>query len=243
MPEAGLDGVTADDNSQAASGKAPLAKQTEAVKAMAASELCVLRADVSGMPIEWVGYEEAAKLYYLDRVLYPMGKSLLTLTGGINASTGLQSTLDIHSIICTSGQSRGHLKRHPQYQPPLANLALFRRDAYLCLYCGGRFSVSQLSRDHVNPLSLGGCDGWQNVVSACRRCNHHKGGRTPEDAGMELLAVPFVPTHAEYIYLSGRKILSDQMAFLLGHFPRNSPLHLRIEQLSETTEGALIYGP
>ena len=131
----------------------------------------------------------------------------------------------------------------PTFLEPLANLALFRRDAYLCLYCGGRFSVSQLSRDHVNPLSLGGCDGWQNVVSACRRCNHHKGGRTPEDAGMELLAVPFVPTHAEYIYLSGRIILSDQMAFLLGHFPRNSPLHLRIEQLSETTEGALVHGP
>ena len=210
---------------------------------MAASELHVLRADVSGMPIEWIGYEEAVKLYYLNRVLYPMGQSLLTLRGGVNARTGLQSALDIHSIICTLGQSRGHLKRHPHYQPPLANLALFRRDAYLCLYCGGKFNGSQLSRDHVKPLSLGGCDAWQNVVSACRRCNHHKGGRTPEDAGMQLLAVPFVPTHAEYIYLSGRTILSDQMTFLLGHFPRNSPLHLRIDRLSEMTKGGQVHGP
>jgi len=43
-----------------------------------------------------------------------------------------------------------------------------------------------------------------------------------------LLAVPFVPTHAEYIYLSGRRILADQMEFLLAHFPRNSPLHERV---------------
>jgi hypothetical protein len=32
---------------------------------------------------------------------------------------------------------------------------------------------------------------------------------------MELLAIPFKPTHAEYVYLQGRKILADQMEFLL----------------------------
>ena len=47
---------------------------------------------------------------------------------------------------------------------------------------------------------------------------------------MELLAIPFCPTHAEYIYLQGRKILNDQMDFLLAHFPRNSVLRKRVEQ-------------
>ena len=45
---------------------------------------------------------------------------------------------------------------------------------------------------------------------------------------MALLAVPFVPTHAEYIYLQGRRVLADQMAFLKAHFPRTSPLHERL---------------
>ena len=45
---------------------------------------------------------------------------------------------------------------------------------------------------------------------------------------MELLAVPFVPTHAEYIYLQGRGVLADQMEFLRAHFPRSSPLHERL---------------
>ena len=49
---------------------------------------------------------------------------------------------------------------------------------------------------------------------------------------MELLAVPFVPTHAEYIYLSGRRILADQMEFLLAHFPRNSRLYERFDDVS-----------
>jgi hypothetical protein len=45
---------------------------------------------------------------------------------------------------------------------------------------------------------------------------------------MELIAVPFVPTYAEYIYLKGRRVLADQMEFLLAHFPRSSPLHKRL---------------
>ena len=49
---------------------------------------------------------------------------------------------------------------------------------------------------------------------------------------MELLAVPFIPTHAEYIYLQGRRVLADQMKFLLAHFPRTSPLHERLRQTS-----------
>ena len=69
-------------------------------------------------------------------------------------------------------------------------------------------------------------------VTACKRCNNHKANYTPEQAGMQLLAVPFVPTHAEYIYLQGRKVLVDQMKFLLAHFPRTSPLHKRLQNFS-----------
>jgi hypothetical protein len=47
---------------------------------------------------------------------------------------------------------------------------------------------------------------------------------------MELLAVPFVPTHAEYVFLQGKRVLADQMEFLLAHFPRTSPLHRRLSK-------------
>ena len=49
---------------------------------------------------------------------------------------------------------------------------------------------------------------------------------------MQLLAVPFTPTHAEYIYLQGRRVLADQMRFLMANFPRTSPLHKRLSKLS-----------
>jgi len=185
----------------------------------------VLRVDVAGMPLEWIGYQEAVRLYHLDRVVYALGTVLYRLRGGVSARTGLRSTIEVNSILATAGDRHVLAKARRGYTPPLSNPVLFRRDAHLCLYCGERQDPLLLSRDHVTPLSHGGIDSWKNVVTACKRCNNHKSGRTPEEAGMQLLAVPFTPSHAEYVYLQGRRILSDQMEFLVSHFPRTSPLH------------------
>ena len=187
----------------------------------------VLRTDAAGMPLDWVSYQEAVRCYHLGRVLYACGSSLYKIHGGINACTGKQSVLDVNSIIAIDGEPQGKWKHHECYMPPLTNRLLFARDANLCLYCGRHFQRHELSRDHVTPVSQEGQNHWSNVVTACKRCNNFKAGRTPEQAGMELLAVPFVPTHAEYVYLRGRRVLQDQMEFLKAHFPRSSPLRER----------------
>ena len=188
----------------------------------------ILRTDAAGMPLEWIDYQDAARLYHLDQVAYALGRVLFTLHGGVNALSGLRSQLSVHTIIATwGGDAHGLAERRQHWTPPLNNPTLFRRDGHLCLYCGSPFRDYELSRDHVTPLSQGGHDVWTNVVAACKRCNHHKAGRTPEQAGMQLLAVPFTPTHAEYIYLKGRRVLADQMEFLRAHFPRTSPLRER----------------
>jgi len=190
----------------------------------------VLRTDVAGMPLEWIGYQDAVRLITLDQVSYSLGRTLYRIRGGVNALSGSRSVVEVNAIIASYGRHpHAHLFTH-SYTPPLSNKALFRRDQSLCLYCGERFPGALLSRDHVKPLSQGGVDTWGNVVTACKRCNNHKAGRTPEQAGMQLLAIPFCPTHAEYIYLQGRQILNDQMEFLLAHFPRNSILRKRVEQ-------------
>lgn len=188
----------------------------------------VLRTDVSGMPLEWIGYQDAVRLYHLAQVAYACGSLLYRVHGGCNARTGRRSVVDVNSIIATHGNNHALAKARDRYVPPLNNPALFNRDGHLCMYCGERFATRDLSRDHVTPLSQGGADLWNNVVAACKRCNNHKAGRTPEEAGMQLLAIPFVPTHAEYIYLQGRRVLADQMEFLRAHFPRTSPLHERL---------------
>lgn len=189
----------------------------------------ILRTDVAGMPLGWIDYRSAVRLHFLGQIAYSCGRVLFRLHGGINARTQRRSVLEVNTIIATNGNNQGLAKARKKYTPPLNNHALFQRDDHICLYCGSMFPRGKLSRDHVRPLSQGGPDHWNNVVTACLRCNNHKAGLTPEQAGMELLAIPFTPTHAEYIYLQGRNVLADQMEFLRAHFPRSSPLHERLD--------------
>lgn len=192
----------------------------------------VLRTDAAGVPLEWIDYQDAVKLYHLEQVAYGYGSLVYRLHGGISAKTGKRSVIEVNSIIATYGNNHALAKAREHYVPPLNNHTLFKRDAHVCMYCGKHFSSGELSREHVTPLSRGGRDNWNNVVTACKRCNNHKAGRTPEEARMQLLAIPFTPNHAEYIFLKGRRILADQMEFLRAHFPRSSPLHGRLKQLA-----------
>ena len=80
-----------------------------------------------------------------------------------------------------------------------SNHNLFDRDGRRCLYCGRteaqvRRGGHRLTRDHVVPVSRGGRDTWRNVATACEPCNNRKADRTPDEAGMPLLAEPRTPT-------------------------------------------------
>ena len=152
-------------------------------------------------------------LYARDRVRWEAGAERFRILGGICARTGHRSSFEIGSIIAVADRSR----KFSTGIPLLTNRTLFQRDRNLCLYCGQQFPPSQLTRDHVLPASRGGDSVWENCVTACEKCNHRKADRTPEEANMKLLAVPYTPNLAEYLILSNRRILADQMEFLL-HF-------------------------
>lgn len=83
--------------------------------------------------------------------------------------------------------------RLPRATVKLNRKNLFARDHDRCQYCGRHFAKSELSVDHVVPRSQGGSTNWDNVVCACVRCNVRKGGRTPDQAGMSLIARPRRP--------------------------------------------------
>ncbi len=118
----------------------------------------VLRTDISGMPLEWIGYQDAVRLYHGGHVIYDFGTRLYRIRGGINAGTGQRSSIIINSIIATEGNRHVLEKARKCYTPPLNNPALFKRDAHLCLYCGRKHASDKLSRDHVRPLIQGGTD-------------------------------------------------------------------------------------
>jgi 5-methylcytosine-specific restriction endonuclease McrA len=70
---------------------------------------------------------------------------------------------------------------------------VFARDGNQCQYCGRNFPTSELSLDHVVPRSRGGITSWENIVCACVACNVRKGGRTPQEARMQMIRLPMKP--------------------------------------------------
>lgn len=83
--------------------------------------------------------------------------------------------------------------RFPRESVKFSRRNVFLRDEHCCQYCGRSFSVQHLSLDHVIPRSRGGDMSWENIVSACLKCNVRKGGRTPQEAGMALQRHPRKP--------------------------------------------------
>lgn len=181
----------------------------------------ILRLDIAGRPLSWIHWQDAVCLYVKDLIAWEGGQHSIKISGGHSRLTGEQSLITINSIVAVKGMPGDSFNYNTT--PHLTNRELFQRDGHICLYCGQPFSDGDLTRDHIIPRSQGGADSWTNVVAACRRCNTSKGGRTPEQAHMHLLAVPFVPNKAEYLALKNRRILADQMEFLRRQF-RNERL-------------------
>src|SRR5690625_3288110 len=150
-------------------------------------EARILRLNIAGQPIEWLNWKDAVCLYARDLVHWSLGGHVRRVYGGHSRVTGLQTHMDLPAIIACGGNRLARMR----LVPLLTNQTLFARDHYQCLYCGGQFPAPLLSRDHVHPLSRGGRDHWNNVVTACKRCNQHKGNRLLCEANMELLALPF----------------------------------------------------
>lgn len=78
----------------------------------------------------------------------------------------------------------------------LTRLNVFKRDSFTCQYCGKK---EHLTLDHVVPRKNGGRSTWDNLITACSRCNANKGDYTPTEAGMKLNKMPYRPTYASFL--------------------------------------------
>ncbi len=186
----------------------------------------ILQLDIAGNPCAWMTNQQAISLIACDRVVANLGECEYVFRGGTNRYSGRRSKVVVSSILLTKERVLAR-RMSRDFEPPLTNRSLFARDQNLCLFCGNTFPTGQLTRDHVIPRSRNGSNSWGNSATCCRKCNHAKGNRTPEEWGKLLLAVPFTPNWAEYLYLkNSNRIIADQMIFLKERFSKNSPLLL-----------------
>ena len=113
----------------------------------------VLRTDVAGMPLEWIGYQDAVRLIFLGQVSYSLGRTLYRIHGGINARSGIQSVIDVNAIIASYGHHPHTHLFSESYTPPLSNKALFR--LFRDMFRGGSPERGMVFRADINAYELG----------------------------------------------------------------------------------------
>ncbi len=177
----------------------------------------ILALNSGGQPHSWMTWQDAITLKYKGMVSWEHGDRDFLFRGGRSRMTGEQSQIEIASIIAI--KSKFKFKTRPV---SLTNKNLFRRDLSICGYCGKTFTESKLTKDHIVPVSKGGLTTWTNCVTACASCNSRKEDKSLDQAGMELIYVPYVPDRAEGLILQNRSILADQMDFLKDFLPKHS---------------------
>ena len=89
-----------------------------------------------------------------------------------------------------------HLIKRPRPRVKLTRREIFARDRHTCQYCGRQ--THDLTLDHIVPRHRGGGHSWENLVTACKVCNHRKGSKTPEEARLRLQRQPFEPRSDVY---------------------------------------------
>ncbi|NJN27463.1 MAG: HNH endonuclease [Cyclobacteriaceae bacterium] len=73
---------------------------------------------------------------------------------------------------------------------------VFKRDGFTCQYCG---TNQDLTLDHLIPKAKGGETKWNNLVTACKKCNSRKGDFNLEEIGMQLAFRPYRPSYIMYL--------------------------------------------
>lgn len=118
-----------------------------------------------------------------------------------------------------------------RFRRQVTNTFLFARDRYRCQYCGrssGELRLREsLTRDHVIPISRGGMNVWENVVTACSPCNTRKSNRLPQEIGMHPMVPPSEP-HFVHLSWAVRRLTPVQARYIQLFYGREM-----LEQLEE----------
>ncbi|KAG4396085.1 hypothetical protein GLYMA_19G110300v4 [Glycine max] len=133
--------------------------------------------DIAYRPVNVVGWKRAICLEFMEKadVLEYYAKTVNSPSG----SFYIPAVLRVPHLLQVV--KRRIIKNN------LSRKNILFRDNYTCQYCS---SHENLTIDHVVPAALGGEWTWENLVTACAKCNCKKGRKTLEEAKMKLIKPP-----------------------------------------------------
>ena len=138
--------------------------------------------DMTGTPIGFVGWQKAVTMVWKDRAMV-MDEDSDKILRSPSFEMGMPTVI----------RARNWVRRRRKTAVPFSRRNVAVRDNSECQYCGKLLHLPEYTLDHVVPRVQGGSSNWKNLVLACIRCNKHKSGSTPEQAGMRLRRMPFEP--------------------------------------------------
>lgn len=98
---------------------------------------------------------------------------------------GVRKSFDCPSIVRLK-----HNKKSFRTRVQLNRKNIMKRDGFTCMYCGDK---NDLTIDHIVPKSKGGKTTWENLVTACNRCNNLKDNKFYQEVGLRLKTTPKMP--------------------------------------------------
>lgn len=149
----------------------------------------VLKLDSSYRPIQVIDWTEAITMVFTGRA------NVVEYREGCYARSA-SDKFQIPSVI-----SINRYVKQARVTLRVSRRNLFIRDDYTCQYCSVRFPKGTLTIDHVTPKSAGGPKTWENIVTACRRCNQKKADHLPRDVGMFPKNTPRAPSPSMFYNL------------------------------------------
>ena len=148
---------------------------------------------VSLLPLSAVSWQEAIKYMVLDRVTV-----LEWYDDWVVSSTSWETRVPAVMIV------KDFIRR--RNNPRFNRYNVILRDKFTCQYCSTEVNKTNVTFDHVMPISRGGKTNWENIVASCAPCNSRKGSHL-----WKPIRAPYQPTYYELV--KNRK----EMPFVIKH--------------------------
>ena len=144
-------------------------------------------------------YEPLRVITWKKAIILLVKGKVEVVSSHVRVIRGVSISLELPSVLRLLSHVRVARQFH---QVPFSRANIYLRDKYRCQYCGQQRSASELTFDHVIPVSQGGRKDWDNIVTCCVNCNRKKGGKTPQQAGLTLLRRPRRPSFLPALHIT-----------------------------------------
>lgn len=135
-------------------------------------------------PIAFCNMKKALTMIFLDKA------EMVELRAN-DSVRGVNRSFQCPSVIRLKSSSR-----FTKIKVQLNRKNVMKRDGFVCAYCG---DTANLTVDHVFPKSKGGKTSWDNLVTACNRCNNLKDNKLLHEVGLQLKIQPRVPNRIVFL--------------------------------------------